>query len=79
MAIQQEHMRLSEEEIKEGIQRPERLAREAGAFYFTDSLSSDPTIMPAVVSAITTYGWDESFEFFGNLINLCRLGEPHLL
>ena len=51
-------MRLPAETIKEAILHPDREVREAAVFYFADSHSPDPTIMPLVIQAIDRYGLD---------------------
>ena len=51
-------MRLPAEKIKEAILHPDREVREAAVFYFADSHSPDPTIMPLVIQAMDRYGLD---------------------
>jgi hypothetical protein len=45
-------MRVSPEQIKQGILHPAQEVRDASIFYFADSFSDDPTIMPLVIQAI---------------------------
>ena len=49
-------MRLTEDQIKQGLLHPERLVRDCAARYFADSFSDNPTLMPLVVEAVETYG-----------------------
>ena len=57
-----EHMNtLTEADIKQGILHPEQLVRCACAEYFTTTHSNDASIVPLVIQAIETYGWDDAF------------------
>ena len=55
-------MRLTDDQIKQGIIHPEQLVREVAVRYFSESFSSDPTVMPLVIQAIETYGWENVFH-----------------
>lgn len=56
-------MRLSAEQVKQGIAHTERIVRDVALRYFSESFSEDPAIMPLAIQAIETYGWDEAFEY----------------
>jgi hypothetical protein len=79
-------MRLSHDQIKQGILHPAREVRDAAAYYFGNSFSPDPTIMPLVIQAIEERGWDDAFgmySFLGDLVQteetlrwaIARLGQ----
>jgi len=55
-------MRLSAEQVKEGVLHPGKGVREAAVYYFSRAFSLDPAIMSAVVHAIEKYGWREAFS-----------------
>jgi len=64
-------MRLTADQIKQGILHPTRIVRDACVYYFADSFSTDPGIMPSVIQAIEEHGWDDAFSmyaFFGDLV-----------
>ncbi len=64
-------MRLTLDQIKQGILHPARPVRDACAYYFADCFSPDPDIMPLVIQAIETHGWEDAFgmySFLGNLV-----------
>jgi len=56
-------MRLSEEQIKQGIIHPEQLVRDLALRYFAESFSQDPTVMPLAVQAVETHGWNHAFRY----------------
>jgi HEAT repeat protein len=60
-------MRLSSDQVKQGILHPEKAVREEAVIYFAHSFSEDPTIMPVVIQALEKYGWRDgiSSEAFG--------------
>ena len=63
-------MRLTPDQIKQGINHSARSVRNACLAYFVDSFSSDPDVMPLVIQAIEKYGWDDAFDMdrvFGDL------------
>jgi hypothetical protein len=53
-------MALSVQEIKKGFLHPEVLVREQALRYFTDSWSTDPTVMPLVVEAVQKLQWHKA-------------------
>jgi len=57
-------MRLTPDQIKQGIKHSARSVRNASIAYFTDSFSTGPDIMPLVIEAIETYGWDDVFDLY---------------
>ncbi len=50
-------MRLSSEQVKQGIRHPDGAVRDAAVRYFSQAFSQDPTIMPVVIQAIEQYDW----------------------
>ena len=56
-------MRLTAEEVKQGIVHPDPIVRGAAVRYFGESFSDDPTVMPLAIRAIETYGWEDAFEY----------------
>jgi len=56
-------MRLTAEEVKQGIVHPDPVVRGAAVRYFGESFSDDPTVMPLAIRAIETYGWEDAFEY----------------
>lgn len=64
-------MQLPAEKIKEAILHADQDVREEAAYYFANSFSPDPTIMPLVIQAIEKFGFDTAFSahsFFENLV-----------
>jgi len=57
-------MRLPESEIKSALLHPDRIVRDVALYYFAGSFSKDPTIIPLVIQAIETYGWEHAFIFY---------------
>ncbi len=53
-------MRLSSEQVKQGIRHPDAAVRDAAVRYFSQAFSQDPTIMPVVIQAIEQYGWQHA-------------------
>ena len=68
-------MRLSPAQIKQGILHPEQKVRDAAAYYFADSFSNDPAIMPLVIHAVEQHGWDDAFGTYFFLRDLVQTGE----
>ena len=64
-------MRLAAERIKEAILHPDRDVREAAVYYFAQSHSDDPAVMPLVIRAIQLYGLG-AFSTFSFLIDLVQ-------
>ena len=56
-------MRLTEAQVKEAILSPDQDVRFAAVYYFAQSFSADPGIMPLAIQAIEQYGWKDAFEF----------------
>ena len=55
-------MRLSEEQVRQGIVHPDAIVRDAAVRYFSEAFSADPTVAPLAIRAIETYGWEDAFE-----------------
>ena len=68
-------MRLSDEAIKQGIVHPETLVRDEAVEYFAGAYSDDPTVMPCVIQAMETYGWDEALEYPWRVRTLAQTDE----
>src|SRR5882724_9129072 len=57
-------MRLPLEQVKEVILHPEKGVRTEAVYFFSQSFSVDPTIMPLAIRAIEQFGWDEAFDLY---------------
>ena len=68
-------MRLTEDQIKQGILHAEPMVRDAALRYFCDSFSSDPTVMPLAIQAIEKYGWTDAFQSTRGLADLAQTEE----
>ena len=68
-------MRLPADKVMEAILHSDRDVRDAVAFYFANSFSSDATIMPLVVQTIEKLGFDNAFETCSFLKNLVQTDE----
>ena len=68
-------MRLTPDQIKEGILHPAQEVRDASVFYFADEFSDDPEIMPLVIQAIKEHGWDDAFGMYSFMENLVQTEE----
>ena len=68
-------MRQPADKVKEGLLHADQDVRDAAAYYFADSFSSDPTIMPLVIQAIEKYGFDNAFSTYSFLKNLVQTDE----
>jgi hypothetical protein len=55
-------MRLSSEQVKQGILHPDKRVRDDAVHYFSGSFSQDPTVMPAAIQAIEKYGWQHGIS-----------------
>ena len=55
-------MRLSVEQVKQGIVHPERIVRGCALRYFSESFSDDQEVMPLAIQAVEAHGWDNAFE-----------------
>src|ERR1700735_2271200 len=68
-------MRLPANKVKEAILHSHQDVRDAAVFYFANSYSSDPTIMPLVIQAIEKLGFDNAFETYSFLEDLVQTDE----
>jgi hypothetical protein len=71
-------VRLSQDQIKQGILHPEPMVRDVAVWYFTRSLSTDPTVMPLVIRDIEARGWEGAFRFPNFLADLAQTEETLL-
>ena len=55
-------MRLPVEQVKEAILHADQDVRGAAVYYFANSFSSDPIIMPLVIQVIEKLGFDHAFQ-----------------
>ena len=51
-------MRLPADKVKEAILHADQDVRDAAVYFFADSFSSDPAMMPLVIQAIDKFGKD---------------------
>jgi hypothetical protein len=65
-------MRLTAEQVKQGIVHPDPIVRDAAVRYFGESFSDDPAVMPLAIRAIETYGWEEAFEYLSHIEHLAQ-------
>ena len=65
-------MRLTAEQVKQGIVHPEQIVRDAAVRYFGESFSDEPTVMPLAIRAIETYGWEDAFEYISAVEHLAQ-------
>ena len=68
-------MRLPADKVKEAIPHSHQTVRDAAVFYFANSYSSDPTIMPLVIQAIDKFGFDNAFETYSFLERIMQSEE----
>ena len=68
-------MQLTHDQVKQGILHPDQLVRDAAVYYFADSFSLDPTIMPLVIQTIEQHGWNDAFGMYSFLQNLMQTEE----
>jgi hypothetical protein len=71
-------MRATGEQVRLGVLHPERLVRDAALRYFAESSSQDTAVMPLVIRAIETYGWDDAFRQSYHLADLAETDETLL-
>lgn len=71
-------MRLSADQVKHAILGPDRDVREAAIYYFAQSYSLDPSIMPLAIQAIEQHGWKGAFEFYSFMRDLAQTDETVL-
>lgn len=55
-------MRLSADQIRQAIVHPDWDVRDIAFRYFQESFSTDPTVMPQLITAVEKYGWEEAFS-----------------
>ena len=55
-------MRLSGDQVKQGIFHPNQLVRSIALRHFSKPLSQDPTTMSLAIQAFDMHGWDQAFE-----------------
>jgi hypothetical protein len=72
------NMRLSAEQVKQGLVHPERIVRDCALRYFSESFSDDPTVMPLAIQAIEAHGWEGAFEYHHLLDRLAQTDETLL-
>ena len=60
-------MRLPADKVKEAILHADQDVRDAAVYYFADSFSSDPAIMPLVIQAIDKFGFENAFDIYSAL------------
>ena len=71
-------MRLTADQVKQGLVHPEQMVRDVALRYFTESYSPDPSVMPLAIQAIETYGREEAFRFIYSLSDLVQTEETLL-
>src|SRR5476649_1701050 len=68
-------MRLPADKVQEAILHADQDVREAAVYYFANSFSADPGIMPLVIQAIEKFGFDDAFETYAFMKNLVQTDE----
>ncbi len=68
-------MKLTEDQIKQGLLHPQQIVRDVALRYFSEAFSADPTVMPLAIQAIEAYGWDDAFRFAYPVGELAQTGE----
>ena len=68
-------MRLTTDQIKQGILHPTQEVRDASVYYFTDCYSTDSEIMHLTVQTIDKFGWDDAFGMYSFLQHLVQTEE----
>lgn len=68
-------MRLPAAKVKEAILHAEKDVRDAAVYYFANSFSSDPAIMPLVIQAIDKFGFENAFDTYSFMQNLAQTDE----
>ncbi len=68
-------MRLSEEQIKQGILHPDMDVRQACLRYFADGFSRNTTVMPLVIQALEQYGRADAFRYIFLIASLPQTQE----
>ena len=57
-------MRLSQDQIKQGLLHPDKEVRNTCLRYFTHSYSHDPTVLPLIIQMIDQHGWEQAFSYY---------------
>ena len=65
-------MRLTAEQVKQGVMHSEQIVRDAAVRYFGESFSDEPTVMPLAIRAIEAYGWEDAFEYLHHIEHLAQ-------
>jgi hypothetical protein len=65
-------MRLSPEQVKQGLLHSDREVRSEAAYYFARSYSPDPSVLPLAIQAIEQFGWEQAFESYTFLEDLVQ-------
>jgi hypothetical protein len=68
-------MRLPADKVKEAILHADQDVRDAVVYFFADSFSSDPAIMPLVIQAIEKFGFENAFDIYSFMQNLVQTDE----
>ena len=68
-------MRLSEDQIRQGILHADKAVRLACLQYFADCYSPNPTVMPVVIEALERYGRTETFPYTHPISDLAQTEE----
>ncbi|MFH1923836.1 MAG: SEC-C metal-binding domain-containing protein [Planctomycetota bacterium] len=68
-------MRLLPDQVKQGILYPDQEVRDATVFYFSESFSPDPEIMPLAIQVIEERGWQDAFGMYSFMADLVQTQE----
>ncbi len=68
-------MRLSEEQVKQGILHDDPLVRFAALDYFAEAFSRDASVMPVVIEALERFGRTNAFLFAHPIVGLAQTPE----
>ena len=68
-------MRLPADKVKEAILHADQDVRDAAVYYFANSFSSDPAIMPLVIQAIDKFGFENAFDTYSFMQDLVQTDE----
>ena len=68
-------MRLSEEQVKQGLLHEDPQVRFAALEYFAQAFSRDTTIMPVVIEAFQRFGRNHAFPFVHPIAELAQTPE----
>jgi len=64
--------RLTEDQVKAGILHPDIDVRFAALYYFAESFSPNPTVMPVVIEALERFGRTKTFRFSHPIVHLVQ-------